>query len=267
MNITSNNNATFKSLLLAVTIALTFNYCTLADQTNDLPTTQKSPDNESAKTLPHITFDLETKTIELEATVVQREADWLELLACSPGTREHEAILTVPAKPSHIHLALTAIGLKHGSPMMVKRLEDGKLDTKPAHGPAIAVSVIYQLDDQTIEQPAGKWIINRKTDKTLDNETWIFTGSHFQQFDDQQYYMADIEGTIISLVNFGDDLLTLPSKTTNYSDQEQLGCNTAEIPPIGTPVTIRLQPVPVTDKQLDDTDTPATQPTTQPAEK
>ena len=242
MNFTSNNFASLKLLLLAVTVTLAMNCYCFADQFNDQSTTQPATENESDNTLPHLTIDLEAKTVNLEATIVQRNADWLELLACSPGTREHEAILTVKAKPSHIHLALTAIGLQHGSPMMVKTLEDGQLDTKPAHGPAIKVSVIYQLDGQTIQHPAGRWIINRKTEKTLDSELWIFTGSHFQQFDEQEYYMADVEGTILSLVNFGDDLLTLPSKTTNYSDQEQLGCNTPAIPPLGTQVTIRLQP-------------------------
>src|SRR5690606_16414817 len=48
--------------------------------------------------LPGLRLDREKRVLDVEATVNRREGDWLELLACTPGTREHEAILTVTAR-------------------------------------------------------------------------------------------------------------------------------------------------------------------------
>ena len=55
--------------------------------------------------------------------------------------------------------------------------------------------------------------------------------------------MADANGTVLSLVNFGDDLLARPTRLTNETDNRVWSTRTAVIPEPETPVTIRLKPV------------------------
>lgn len=182
-------------------------------------------------------------TVVLDAEVVLREADWLELLACSPNSREHESILTVEAAPSQIHLALTMLGLKPGHPLQ-SRMEDGQWVAIPPAGPPVEVLVSWQdLQGTGHELPAHRWILNRETDQPMAEGFWLFTGSRFQSFQGREYYLADHNGTAISIVNFGDDLLARPSLVTNENDQQMWGANTALIPPVGTRVKIHLVPV------------------------
>ena len=45
-----------------------------------------------------------------------------------------------------------------------------------------------------------------------------------------EIYLADLNGSVISLVNFGDDLLTRHTKLTNQTDDGQWTANKAQIP-------------------------------------
>lgn len=205
----------------------------------------EAPRNLADVTLPGIAFEQQNEqwTIVLEAQVVLREADWLELLACTPNSREHESILTVTALPSNIHLALTMLGLEPGHPLK-SRMENGDWVADPPTGPKVAITVAW--DDEagaTQTAPASQWVMDRGKDQPMADEPWLFAGSRFQEFQGKQYYLADHNGTAISLVNFGDDLLARPSLVTNDNDQQMWGANTEAIPPVGTPVKVRLTPV------------------------
>lgn len=193
--------------------------------------------------LPHIRVDREKKQVSFDAKVLRREADWLELLVCIPGLRDHETLLTTPAKPSHIHLALLMLGLQPGAPLRGQMVE-GQLHVDPPHGPALRVRVSYQRDGQTIVEPAGKWVRNQLSNTTLENATWLFAGSGFAPLKDQQVYKADLNGSIITLVSFGDDLLAQPGTLTNQNDESRWQAVTDAIPPVDTPVTVILEPIP-----------------------
>lgn len=194
-----------------------------------------------AAELPHLRINREQRYIDLDATVVLREGDWLELLACSPGSREHESILTVAARPSHIHLALLTLGLEPGKPLTYQETEEG-YQLHPPRGPVVHISIVTEADGQTREISPGEWIVNQKTREPLPDDRWLFTGSAFTEYEGKQIYMADLNGTIASLVNFGEDLLARATDLTNQSDDQTWGANTPQIPPLGTTVTLRLRP-------------------------
>ena len=61
--------------------------------------------------------------------------------------------------------------------------------------------------------------------------------------EDQTIYMADLNGTVVSLVNFGDDVLARATDVTHNNDDGMWSAVTDRIPPVGTKVTIRLIPV------------------------
>lgn len=193
--------------------------------------------------LPHMHVDRDERLIDVEAEVVLREAEWIELLACTPKTREYESILSVKARPSHIHLALITLGLKPGASMKW-HYTDTSIDVEPPRGPRLGVSIVTTKDEKQVETPASHWVLNQKTGKTLDDSVWLFTGSGFADLNGQQVYRADIGGTVISVVNFGDDMLARQTTATNHTDEAQWTANTKMIPPVGTKVTLRLRVMP-----------------------
>ena len=73
-------------------------------------------ENPPRKFAQGVWIDWRQATVELDARVVLRTGP-LELLACSPRTREHESILVVPARPMHVFQALGLVGLEAGSPL------------------------------------------------------------------------------------------------------------------------------------------------------
>lgn len=205
------------------------------------PATQPAATTQ-ATAIPHLKVDVKERFVDIEARVIVRDAKWLELLACTPKSREHESLLTVDARPSHIHLALLMLGLEPGNPLSWKR--DGeKTEIIPPRGPRLAVTLRYEKDGKTVEVPANTWIVNQKTHEVFADNIWLFAGSKVVEYEGQTMYLADANGTAIALVNFGDDLLTRDTKMTNQSDDATWGCNTEQIPTVGTAVTIRIRPV------------------------
>ena len=75
---------------------------------------------------------------------------------------------------------------------------------------------------------------------------WVFAGSAFadnpEWMGPGEHYVADLSGSVIGLVTFGDEVIGFE---TVMADQEavepmQWKVNTDHVPPIGTPVTIVL---------------------------
>ncbi len=190
---------------------------------------------------PGVTVNREQGFVDIDATVNLREGGWLELLACTPNTRTHESILVVHAKPRHIHLAVLTLGLEPGSPMRWRPVGDS-YEAQPAHGPKIAVSIVTQEKEQTVETPANQWVADRQTGQAIEGDTWLFTGSSFDDTQDPPRYRADVEGSVFSLVHFGDEVFARPTDKTNQTDGASLWPNTERIPPVGTKAKIRLRP-------------------------
>ena len=262
----------------------------------------------TAPSLPHMRVDVKNRVVDLSATVVLREADWLELLACSPGGREHESILTVAARPSHIHLALVMIGLEPGKPLDYFK-EDGKWVITPPRGPKVQVSILYdpailaadedEADDDSpepearvpdkpatqpakretaaappvpkptdtwVEVPASSWIKHQRTGLFLPDSNWLFTGSGMIEWEGKQHYRADLNGTILSLVNFSDDLLARSTRLTNDNDDGAWGANTNAIPPKGSKVIVRLRPAAEVEPHSDEPMVLEARPTSRPSD-
>lgn len=209
-----------------------------------------------AKELPGVHVDVAGRTVEIEAEVCLREGDWLELLACGRHSREHESILVTDALASHVHLALLMIGLEPGAPMRW-RTEGERQVVMPPRGPGVKVSLIYEREGKAVEVAPSQWITNSQAKQPLADDIWLFSGSSFVEFQGERRYRGDLGGTLISLVNFGDDVLTRPTSVTNYDDEGMWGTNTEHIPAIGTRVRIRLQPAPAEEASAPPTYQPA----------
>jgi hypothetical protein len=180
----------------------------------------------------------EPRRVRIAAEVTFREGP-LELLLCRKHTKEHEAILAADVDARHIHTALLAAGAKEGHPV--------KFAPKyaPATGSKIKVMLEYQKDGKTTVVPARDWIRDMKSRKPLAID-WVFGGSLFfpdpEDAKKPKLYAAN-GGDLICVSNFETAMLDLPVPSTQLDGDLQYEAFTERIPPLGTKVTVILEPV------------------------
>ncbi|MFQ5590549.1 MAG: YdjY domain-containing protein [Phycisphaerae bacterium] len=197
---------------------------------------------------PGVRIDWDRQVVEVDASVVLRSGA-LELLACSPQTREHESILVVRARPFHIYQAMGLIGLEPGSP---HRYEP----QIPAHGPdqaargapaprhmraatgaSLSLRVRF-LDHGVVKtMDAGTWLLDNQQQRVPDALEWVFAGSRALK---NGVFGADEEGTVVCVVDFATALIAVGASHTSDDESLWLSANTAAIPPIGTACTLLI---------------------------
>ena len=80
----------------------------------------QAPEPKRVQFQPGVVIDWAHRQVEIDSTVVLREG-LLELVACTPKSREHEALVRVNAQAVHIYMALGLIGVQPG-----KQPENGR---------------------------------------------------------------------------------------------------------------------------------------------
>ena len=107
------------------------------------PAAESAKDAAAGLKLPGLTINLEEKSVDVEATVCL-ESGFLELVACTKDSKEHESIISVKAKAAHVHAALLLLGTAKGNPAMRKPINEEMtrwLDLPPRGG-EVAVSLL-----------------------------------------------------------------------------------------------------------------------------
>ncbi|MEE8154125.1 MAG: YdjY domain-containing protein [Phycisphaerales bacterium] len=175
------------------------------------------------------------------------EAGWLEQIACAPNSREHESLVVVKAKPSEVHAALLLAGFEPGSPGTWSYVDDALHFTQPT-GDRLDVLVRYEnAAGDTIQEPMSDWIQDHLGQHEFPDEPWVFGGSAFQKnlpwMGPGEHYVADMTGSIIGLVTFGDEVIGF---SRVIADQETVQppvweVRTDHVPPVGTEVTLILR--------------------------
>ncbi len=181
-----------------------------------------------------VRIDWKRLTVEVEALVVLRRGS-LELLACSPQTREHESILSTKARPLHIYQAMGLIGLEPGSPA---RYDATSSQWTPSRGEALELRVRYPDGKKSREVPVEQWLVDVKQRRPPDPLDLVFSGS--RTLDDGRF-AADLDGTVVCVVDF--DTALIASGSLHSADNEVLwlAANTSAIPPTGTRCTLIIQ--------------------------
>jgi biopolymer transport protein ExbD len=191
------------------------------------------------KTLPGIVVDTKAKEVRLESEVCLQRGG-LELLACSPGTREHESILVVKAKPSHIVFALALVGLSPGQPGYMT--EAGSFS--PPGGTVVDITARFTVSRpdgkiEIVEVPAWKLLKPARSESGLERPIqWVYVGRPSEA----ALRAADQEGTVICLSNFTEAVLDVPFESTSVNADLLYEANPAVVPPPKTPVELILRP-------------------------
>ena len=210
----------------------------------------------AALKLPGIKINLEERSVDVNSTVCLQEGS-LEFVACTKDTKEHESIISVRAKPSHIHTALLLLGAEAGHPAIRKVVGEGDEERwvdLPPKGSLISVSfVIKNKEGQQIERPLTDFIERSGDEEEQTKEekakakahlkNFLFAGSHLHgNGEGPKTYLADKSGSVISLSTFGDELLCLPEVYGNENHSLQWQVDSTHLPKMDTKIILRLRP-------------------------
>ncbi|TAN36421.1 MAG: hypothetical protein EPN23_08615 [Verrucomicrobia bacterium] len=154
----------------------------------------------------------------------------VELFACGPNGKTHESILVLQTNPLDLQTGLLLLGLKPDG-----RPQDVGLWPKPWRGPQLDLWVEWQQNGQTQRRRAEELVQNLETERALPTTPWIFTGSVIEH----GVFRALSEESLIATYWDPWALLNLPLACG--ADDHILSVNAQTVPPLGTPVRLRLQ--------------------------
>lgn len=207
------------------------------DSVNVAGTLEALRSPEAKPFVPGVWINWAARQVEVEAYVVLREG-MLELFACSPQTKEHESILRVEAQPTHIYQAVGLLGIEGGRPPYWDPVAQ---QGHAATGSRLTIDVRYQWDGEVRTDKAHRWMRNARNNEPAPPTQWIFSGSVQTG---QGRLTADMEGTVICLVDFESALISLPQSYSANNDMLWLAPNADRIPPLGSPCMLLLKAVP-----------------------
>ena len=164
----------------------------------------------------------------------------LEQLLTRKNKKEHEAILSADLDARKIHEALILANAKEGEPVRYAP------KFRAPSGTAIKITLVY-TDAKGVKKSvdARSWLKNAKSGKELDCD-WVFAGSMLVENpldkNAPKTYLAN-EGDVICVSNFDSALLDVPIKSSKDDSERGYEAWEDRIPPVGTEVTVILEPV------------------------
>lgn len=260
MNVISKQ-AGLMLLMLVLMPAWTFASEKSPDKPDKESTDDAASDEEAVRTfkLPGLTANLDENFVDVDATVCLDQG-YLELIACTKQTKEHESLVAVEASPRHIHAALLLIGAVNGHPAMRKQIgdeENPRWVHLPPRGEKIKVSLVIP-DARGNENafPISDFVMHIDEDDMAMRQVhvfddaepvqfpseFLFAGSHLvDQEEGESQYIADVSGHVITIATFGDELLCLPGHHSAANGELVWQVNPDMLPKVGTKVKLRLE--------------------------
>ncbi|MDD3469675.1 MAG: YdjY domain-containing protein [Thermoguttaceae bacterium] len=153
--------------------------------------------------------------------------------------KDHESIVRCPVLASTVHAALLVCGAQNGAPA------SWEPEHTAASGTVIEITVFWKDTDGKIQQcRAQEWVRAMKTKEAMKYD-WVFAGSQFVEnpYTGKVSYGADRDEEFICVSNFPYATLDLPVPSTRDNASLEFETWTERIPPLHTPITLRLRPV------------------------
>lgn len=186
--------------------------------------------------LPNLRLDLKAKTIEIDGTFCVGEYP-LELLVCQNTLKDYESMVSSPCKPSVLHTALLALGLK---PRVRDQKEPGKVLRE---GDPVDILLRFTRDGKEVTVEPCEVILNVETKKRIPGTPFVFFGSFlFPDPEDEKrmIYLGDAESWLIGLLGDTASVIDLPPDSAGKYGA--LGMDTKALPPKGSKVTVIIRP-------------------------
>ncbi|MDX2146407.1 MAG: YdjY domain-containing protein [Planctomycetota bacterium] len=215
---------------------------------------------------PHVRVDLKRQLVEIHGEISvdahnpETPKPYLEVMVCAAGTREHEALVVTRARASHVHAALLMIGLAPGKPGSWKPVRDAgasRLERVQPTGDSVVVWMApAPSPTQTLDFPSPAWsklsqfvLVEPKMtplggvepSDPQSQRGWVFAGSFERERPAGGItYQADLEGNIVGLTTFGDEVVAWREVHSHAADHETPAWlpDPARLPPAGTPVRV-----------------------------
>ena len=204
--------------------------------------------------LPGIVINFQDRFVDVDS-LVRLDEGTLELIACTKGSKEHESIVAIEAKAMHIHASLLLLGARPGNPAMQKPVNKEKtrwVHLEPAGDP-VGVSLAFKdKKGKLVERPISDFVASSdgEFDKPKADEkkarfpdTFLFAGSLLiGDGAGRRKYMSDVNGNVISISTFGDELLCLPGIHGQQDGSLPWRVDATKLPKVGSKVMLRLRP-------------------------
>ncbi len=211
---------------------------------------EQAPAAENKPDMPHVRVFSDRVEVEGIVPVDCHHPDtphiFLEVIACAPDTREHEALVMTKAKPSHIHAALLMLGRTPGFPgSWIWNGPGSDITYSAPRGDEIDIYLRYtNPEGLVIAQPVREWIVDVDSGEPLPDAPFKFAGSRFVDYRGDEVYDADYAGTIVGLATFGNEVVAWTEVFSPDAsiDPPRWIANTETVPEFGTPVTLILVP-------------------------
>jgi len=209
--------------------------------------------------LPGLVINFQERCVDLEGSVCL-DRGLLELIACTKGSKEHESIVAIDARPMHIHAALLLLGANSGNPAMRRPIDEQGtrwIDVPPKGDPVDVSLVFKEREGKMVERPISDFVARseKRPGKHLDAggadadertefpHTFLFAGSLLRgNGPGPRRYLSDLSGHVISIATFGDELLCLPGVHGHDNDSLMWQVDATKLPEVGSKVTLRLRP-------------------------
>lgn len=170
---------------------------------------------------------------------------YIEIIACTPDSKEHEALVLTRITPSHLHAALVLLGLEPGTPG-TWTWEGEHLRETPPTGPRVGVRLEWTANGVARTADPREWIVDVRTSRRLIEvdhaEFWRFAGSRFETRAGSEVYVADREGLLVGFACFSGETIAY-SRMEHHDSNVQSPVWIADrtiVPVYDTPVRVRL---------------------------
>jgi len=163
----------------------------------------------------------------------------IEVFACAPEGKTHEALIVLDCLPSGAHAGLLALGLKAGTPV-----ETGtEADYKAPAGDPVIVEVAWKTatgEERRVRAEDLIWDESKKA--SMPHVAWLFTGSFTQSVTGDPKdatYAADFVKSIIT--TYHDPSTVIENPLPDGRDDTLFYVHEERTPPVGTPVKVLLR--------------------------
>ena len=166
----------------------------------------------------------------------------VEYLVCGRNGKEYESIVVVDATAKEIYDALEKLGVAVGTP---PGYDEEKDELIPAKGTEFIISVEWKDGDKAKKVRAEDLIFNVKTQKPMQQVTWIYSGSRVvadldSDDEDAMIPQAFMSNDLVALKRF--DASALFQNPLPESEEENIyKKNDALLPKLGTPVMLTIE--------------------------